>query len=172
MATETKREIKYIVIHCTATPQNASIQSIKEYWKRMKGWGDTPGYHYIIRANGETTQLWPEEKMSNGVYGHNAHGINIAYIGGVDAEGAPLDNRTPYQKESLFNLVVKLCERYPKAVVLGHRDFKGVPKDCPSFDVRKWLKSFIPKVIIKTPDARYVVNISDSKSVGKENNCC
>jgi N-acetylmuramoyl-L-alanine amidase len=160
--TTTKRAIKHIVIHCTATPQNTSIQSIKDYWRRMKGWGDVAGYHYIIRANGEIIKLLEDSKISNGVFGHNASSINVAYIGGVDKNGAPLDNRTLYQKESMFNLIVSLCERYPQAVVLGHRDFKGVMKDCPSFDVKKWLLSFVPNVIVTSPYVKQRVHIADT----------
>lgn len=156
---KTQRTIKHIVIHCTATPQTTTIASIKDYWKRMKGWGEVPGYHYIIRPCGEIVSLWPEEKASNGVYGHNATSLNVAYIGGVDAKGRPLDNRTLKQKEALFNLIVRLCERYPQAIVVGHRDFKGVMKDCPSFDVTTWLRSFVPNVIVKTLSADKTIHV-------------
>jgi hypothetical protein len=36
-------------------------------------------------------------------------------------------------------LVIYMKEKYPKAEVLGHRDFPSVKKECPSFDVKKWL---------------------------------
>jgi N-acetylmuramoyl-L-alanine amidase len=32
-------------------------------------------------------------------------------------------------------------ERYPDAVVLGHRDFPDVVKTCPNFDVMKWMEA-------------------------------
>ncbi len=35
------RNIKYIVVHCTATPTNTTLESIKRYWKEQRGWGDT-----------------------------------------------------------------------------------------------------------------------------------
>ena len=35
-----KRNIKYIVVHCTATAPNTSIESIKRYWKEKRGWGE------------------------------------------------------------------------------------------------------------------------------------
>ena len=41
------RNIKYIVVHCTATPTTTTVESIKRYWKEQRGWGDTPGYHYL-----------------------------------------------------------------------------------------------------------------------------
>lgn len=141
-----KRNIKYIVIHCTATPSNTTISSIKKYWKEQRGWGDTAGYHYIIEANGEVTQLTPEEKNSNGVYQHNSECINIAYIGGIDKQGKPKDTRTKAQEDAMFNLIVRLTEKYKGASVVGHRDFAGVKKACPSFDVKTWLANYTPKL--------------------------
>lgn len=138
------RNIKYIVVHCTATPPTTTVESIKRYWKEHRGWGDTPGYHYLIQRQGTLIQLLDESKNSNGVYLHNSNCINIAYIGGVDKEGKPVDNRSDAQKHSMFDLIVSLTEKYPQAEVLGHRDFPDVHKACPCFDVKKWLKEYEP----------------------------
>lgn len=143
-STSNKRNIKFIVVHCTATPSNTTIDSIKHYWKDVRKWGDTVGYHYIIEADGEVTQLLAEEKNSNGVYAHNSASINMAYIGGVDKEGKPKDTRTNAQKHAMFDLIVQLTEKYKGAKVLGHRDFPNVAKACPSFDVRTWLADYTP----------------------------
>jgi N-acetylmuramoyl-L-alanine amidase len=138
------RNIKYIVVHCTATPPTTTVESIKRYWKEKRGWGDTPGYHYLIQRQGTLIQLLDESKNSNGVYKHNSNCINIAYIGGVDKEGKPQDNLSEAQNHSMFDLIVSLLEKYPQAEVLGHRDFSGVKKACPSFDVKKWLSEYEP----------------------------
>jgi N-acetylmuramoyl-L-alanine amidase len=137
------RNIKYIVVHCTATPPTTTVESIKRYWKEQRGW-DTPGYHYLIQRQGTLIQLLDESKNSNGVYAHNSNCINIAYIGGVDKDGKPQDNRSDAQKHSMFDLIVSLTEKYPQAEVLGHRDFPDVHKACPSFDVKKWLSEYEP----------------------------
>lgn len=134
------RDIKFIVIHCTATPQNTTIDSIKNYWKNVMKW-KSPGYHYIIEANGNMVQLQDEAKPTNGVAGHNSYSIHISYIGGVDKNGKPIDNRTPKQEQQMFKKVLELKEKYPNAVIQGHRDFEGVKKDCPSFDVKQWLNT-------------------------------
>jgi len=139
-----KRNIKYIVIHCSATPSNTTIESIKRYWKEKRGWGDTVGYHYIIKADGEIIQLLDESKNSNGVYAHNSASINVAYIGGIDKAGKPKDTRTRSQENSMFALIVELTERYKGAKPLGHRDFPNVHKACPSFDVKTWLANYTP----------------------------
>ncbi|MBX3164683.1 MAG: N-acetylmuramoyl-L-alanine amidase [Bacteroidetes bacterium] len=141
-----KRNIKYIVVHCTATQPNASIESIKKYWKEKRGWGDTSGYHYIIKANGEVVQLLDEDKNSNGVYKHNSECINVAYIGGIDKAGKAKDTITRAQENSLFDLVVRLTEKYQGAEICGHRDFPNVHKDCPSFDAKTWLKNYQPDI--------------------------
>ena len=138
------RNIKYIVVHCTATPQTTTLESIKRYWKEERGWGYTPGYHYLIQRQGTLIQLLDESKNSNGVYAHNSNCINLAYIGGIDKDGKPHENLSDAQNHSMFDLIVSLTEKYPQAEVLGHRDFAGVKKACPSFDVKKWLSEYEP----------------------------
>lgn len=127
------RTIQYLVVHCTATPQTTTVSAIQNYWRRNLGWKN-PGYHFIILADGSYRQLQPIEKPANGVKGFNKGSIHIAYIGGVDAANRPADNRTPAQKRTLFKLLKELKAQFPRAVVLGHRDFRGVTKACPSFD--------------------------------------
>ncbi len=139
------RTIKYIVVHCTATPPETSIESIKNYWKQYLGWKN-PGYHYIIKRNGDIINLFPEDKVSNGVKGYNKNSVHISYIGGVDKNNNPIDNRTDEQLHAMFNKLVELSEKYPTATILGHRDFPGVTKMCPSFDVKEWLKNYTPDV--------------------------
>jgi N-acetylmuramoyl-L-alanine amidase len=141
------RDIKYIVVHCTATVPDTKIESIRKYWKEKLGWKN-PGYHYIIKRNGEIVRLQPENLNANGVAGNNRFAIHISYIGGVDKEGKPVDNRTNAQKHTMFNKLVSLSEKYPGATILGHRDFPGVKKMCPGFDVSEWLKNYTPDLDI------------------------
>lgn len=140
-----KRPVNNIVVHCTGTKASASVESIRSYHKNSLGWKN-PGYHFIIKANGEIVQLLDIEKIANGVKGHNSDAIHIAYIGGISKTGRSVDTRTPAQIESLFNLIIEFAVRYPKAKILGHRDFKGVSKTCPNFDVKSWLSSYIPNI--------------------------
>lgn len=142
-----KRDIKFIVVHCTATTPDAKIQDIQRYWKETLGWKN-PGYHYLTKRNGQVIQLQDESKIANGVKGYNANSIHLSYIGGVDKDGKPKDNRTIEQKEAMFEKLVELSERYPKAQILGHCDFPGVRKACPSFDTRSWLANYEPDMDI------------------------
>ena len=134
------RAITHIVIHCTATPQTATVASIQRYWRENLKWR-SPGYHRIILANGNVVTLQPDNLPTNGVAGHNANSIHISYIGGVDKSGKPVDNRTAAQIASMIALINEYRAKYPNAVVCGHRDFAGVKKACPSFDVKSWLAS-------------------------------
>ena len=115
------RDIKYIVVHCTATPQTATVSSIQNYWKNTLKW-IMPGYHFMIKPDGEIIQLLEIEKISNGVKGFNSVSINISYIGGCEPHGQskqmiPIDNRTPAQKRSLTDLLTKLKKEFPKAII-------------------------------------------------------
>ncbi len=133
------RAIKYLAVHCTATSQTVSISAIQSYWKNQLGW-KMPGYHFIIKPDGQIVTLLPIEQVSNGVQGFNSQTINISYIGGVDAKNVPVDNRTPQQKATLLKLLRELKQKFPTAIIQGHRDFPNVKKACPSFDAKKEYK--------------------------------
>lgn len=134
------RNIEYIAVHCTATPQTTSISSISNYWKTTLGW-KMPGYHFIVKPDGEIVQLLDIAKVSNGVGGWNSKLINISYIGGVDSSGKPKDTRTEAQKKAILTKLKELKVLFPKAKIQGHRDFPGVKKACPSFDAKTEYKN-------------------------------
>lgn len=135
------RNIKEIIVHCSAGSQSNTAADIVAYHTRAvskggRGW-TTPGYHYIVEADGNVVNTVAEDRISNGCKGHNATAINVCYIGGVDVTKKglpPVDNRTPAQKASLLALLLKLKAKYPQAKIYGHRDF--APKACPSFDAK------------------------------------
>lgn len=134
------RNITYIVIHCTGTSPGATIESIKKYWRDVKKW-KSPGYHLIIDQFGKITRLAADFEITNGAMGHNQESIHIAYIGGIDRKGKAIDTRSQAQKMAMKKAVIEMKFKYPDAIIQGHRDFDGVKKDCPSFDVKKWLES-------------------------------
>jgi N-acetylmuramoyl-L-alanine amidase len=134
------RNITHIVVHCSATPQNTTIDSIQRFWRSPRpdapnGW-KSPGYHYIIEASGNIVSLLPETMTSNGVAGHNSTCVHICYIGGVDKNNKPMDTRTDEQKAALQSSLELLKRKYPSAIIQGHRDFPNVKKACPSFDAK------------------------------------
>lgn len=132
---EISRNIDYIVVHCTATSPNASVSGIENYWRNTLGW-KSPGYHILIKPNGEFTVLSDFNNVTNGVRGYNSRSIHVSYIGGIDSKANPLDTRTEEQKLLIKLSLKELKAKLPNAIIMGHRDFDGVKKACPSFDAR------------------------------------
>ena len=137
------RKIERIFVHCTAGNQKQTLQQLKDEFIR-KGWKN-PGYHYVVFPDGKLVQLLSEDKVSNGVQGYNSTSINVSYIGGIDKQGRPVDNRTQAQKDSLYNILMYLKQQYPKAHIMGHRDIwvkdsKKWKKWCPCFDAEQEYK--------------------------------
>ncbi len=127
------RTITHIVVHCTATPQTTTVESIQRHWRTVLGWR-SPGYHILVTPSGAALRLAPDSATTNGVRGHNATSLHVSYIGGVDAQGRPRDNRTAEQKATMLRVITEWRSLYGGAKVCGHRDFAGVVKACPSFD--------------------------------------
>jgi N-acetylmuramoyl-L-alanine amidase len=140
MMVEHSREIDHIVIHCAATKAKMDIGADEiRQWHKDKGWNDI-GYHYVIRRNGEVEKGRDESIPGAHVAGHNKHTLGICLVGGLDDEGHPEPNFTDEQMLSLRDLVNQLRLKYAlvNEAIVGHRDFPGVSKACPCFDVRKW----------------------------------
>lgn len=134
------RRIKRIFVHCSASSQRWGIKELQAEFK-SKGWKN-PGYHYVVTSDGGVRQMLAEDKVSNGVQGYNSTAINVAYIGGIDSNGKPIDNRTEGQKTALRSLLKTLKGKYPNAAIMGHRDIWGADKTkwkkaCPCFDARQ-----------------------------------
>lgn len=144
------RKINNLVLHCTATPQSTTPESILRFWKEVNKW-KKPGYHFLILPDGTILNLLPIEEVSNGVAGHNSDSIHISYIGGIDKKGKAIDNRTDAQKTAQICILKDLKKKFPNAEIRGHRDFL-VPgsakwKECPSFDVKTWAASVMDQIM-------------------------
>jgi N-acetylmuramoyl-L-alanine amidase len=127
-----KRDIKEIIIHCSATKENKDFKKddIKK-WHLQRGFSDV-GYHYIIYLDGSVHKGRNDNLVGAHCINHNLKSIGICYIGGVDENGKPKDTRTEKQKESLVSLIRTLKRFYPNAEVYGHCDFDN--KACPCFN--------------------------------------
>jgi N-acetylmuramoyl-L-alanine amidase len=129
------RQIRFIVVHCTATAQTATVASIQRYWREALKWR-SQGYHILITPDGTAHRLAPDSAICNGVAGQNSHSLHVSYIGGVDNRGRAVDNRTEAQKATLLRIVTEWKRQHPNAVIQCHRDFVGVRKACPSFNAK------------------------------------
>lgn len=128
---QTVREIRYIIIHCSAVrPQQTSSAKQIDAWHKARGWRGI-GYHYVVRRDGTIEFGRPESRVGAHCKGYNTHSIGVCYEGGLDIRGNPADTRTAEQKHSLEFLIGYLRMKYPGAEVAGHRKF--AKKACPCF---------------------------------------
>lgn len=132
-----KRAIKYIAVHCTASPQTATVAAIQRYWRDSLGW-ISPGYHLLIEPNGTINRLLDFNGIANGVKGFNKETVHISYIGGIDKAGKPLDNRTAAQKKAILDCINEVIAWSDNKclIIQGHRDFPNAKKACPCFDAK------------------------------------
>lgn len=134
------RRITHLVVHCTATSQGATVAAIQRHWREVLGWRN-PGYHIIVMPDGTPIRLAPDTATANGVAGHNATSLHVSYIGGINAQGRPMDNRTMEQKATMADILRNWKRQHPHAIIQGHRDFPGVRKACPSFNAKEEYKN-------------------------------
>ncbi|MFZ4707826.1 MAG: lysozyme [Bacteroidales bacterium] len=146
------KKLKYLVIHCTATPEffDVSSEQIRHWhldqppygrgWKQI-GYTDLFHLNGVIErlvANNEDANVDPWE-ITNGVVGINSVSRHIVYAGGLSADcETPKDTRTVGQKKALENYVKSFIKVHPDILIAGHNQFAA--KACPSFDVPSWLK--------------------------------
>lgn len=145
--------LKYLVIHCTATPEGRDVTSDEiRRWhtdpvsKGGRGWKQV-GYTDLIHldgtverlvANNEDANVDPWE-ITNGAKGYNTVSRHIVYAGGLASDGKTAkDTRTGEQKEALKQYVLDFRKRFPDVRIIGHNEIAA--KACPSFDVQEWLK--------------------------------
>jgi N-acetyl-anhydromuramyl-L-alanine amidase AmpD len=139
-------KIKYLTIHCAATPEGRdnSADEVRRWdIARFK----QPSYHWVIELDGDMHRHLQDSQRGAHVARANTGNIGICYVGGTEtlnAGGKPKDTRTEAQKRSMRTLVRTYMERYPGIIVRGHRDWPGVAKACPSFDVQDWLDAGMP----------------------------
>lgn len=148
-----KQELKYLVLHCTATPEGRDVSAAEiRRWHTSpvsaggRGWKQV-GYTDLVHLNGSVERLvannedaWVDPwEITNGAKGYNSVSRHIVYAGGVAADGkTPKDTRTAAQKAALEKYVKDFHAAHPKVKIIGHNQVAA--KACPSFDVSAWLR--------------------------------
>ncbi|GAC1560478.1 MAG: N-acetylmuramoyl-L-alanine amidase [Herpetosiphon sp.] len=114
--------IRYIVIHDTELPYNATIAAFQNPKSYVSS-------HYVLRsADGLVTQMVANTNVAYGAgnWYFNIHGINIEHEG-VAIEGAAWYNETLYRTSA--RLVRYLADKYniplDRSHILGHDDVPG-----------------------------------------------
>ena len=144
------RKITLLIVHCSCVRpyQTSSAEQIDEWHKQRvtksgEHWKGI-GYHYVVRRDGSVETGRALEEQGAHCYPYNQHSIGICYEGGLDNIGKETDTRTPKQKKALRNLLEELHERFPKALIVGHRDLVADRK-CPCFNAVKEYWDLQPK---------------------------
>lgn len=132
------REIKMIVIHCSATRCNVSFTPAQlEAAHVARGFRGT-GYHFYITRDGAIHHTRPIEQTGAHAKGFNLHSIGICYEGGLSPDGKPMDTRTTFQRMALLDILGILKKVYPQAVIKGHYQLSAdIHKECPCFDAER-----------------------------------
>lgn len=142
------RQIKQIIVHCTATRPdwwekktiNEQVKEVEKWHVVDRGW-KAIGYHYLIGRNGEVVQGRPIEMIGSHAKGQNKDSIGIALFGGFgsDADDLATEHFTPLQLAAAYDLIRKLQGQYniKNERVIGHNRISS--KACPGFRVQKWL---------------------------------
>lgn len=143
--------LKYLVIHCTATPEGREVSSADiRRWHTSpvseggRGWKQV-GYTDLFHLNGGVERLVDNNEdanvdpweITNGAKGYNSVSRHVVYAGGCDARMQPKDTRTPDQRRAMAKYVKDFHRRFPGVRIIGHNEVAA--KACPSFDVQKWL---------------------------------
>lgn len=138
------RNIKFLVVHCSATRCDASF-SVEQLRRCHLSRGFKGiGYHFYITRDGVVYPCRPLDQPGAHARGFNFHSIGICYEGGLDERSVPADTRTHVQEASLFSLLQDLKRQYPESIILGHYQLSAdIHKVCPCFDARKEYQALI-----------------------------
>ena len=146
-------KLRYLVIHCTATPEGREVSSADiRRWHtspppKGRGWKQV-GYTDMIHLNGKTERLVPNNEdawvdpweVTNGAKGYNSVSRHLVYVGGLASDAkTSKDTRTAAQLKTMAAYVRSFHQRFPEVEIVGHNQVAA--KDCPCFDVPKWLES-------------------------------
>lgn len=134
-------KIRYLTIHCAATPEgrNNSAAEVRQWDIDRFG---QPSYHWVVELDGDAMRHLEDNQRGAHTAGANTGNVGICYVGGttsLNSGAKPKDTRTPAQATTLRRLVAEYRAKYPRIIVRGHRDWPGAAKACPSFDVASQL---------------------------------
>jgi N-acetylmuramoyl-L-alanine amidase len=140
METIQMKTVRYFVIHCTGTD---TTKNAKDFFNA----DETPMFHYVIDRDGDVNKLCSDKQTVNRLPEYDWESIHIAYIGGIDKEGNPFDNRNKLQQEALLYKLIELSLIYHGVNVVGAKDL--CPTEfSPSFDVKQWMKNYEPTLAL------------------------
>lgn len=129
--------IKYLVIHCSDSPNDRDIEAADIHqWHLERGF-DGIGYNHVIQRNGTIENARPHYWEGAHITGHNHHSIGVCLVG--------RDEFTERQYATLKNTLYRLKFRYQGAEIVGHYQLDD-KKTCPNIDIPAWIKANMPGI--------------------------
>lgn len=136
-----KEDVKYIVVHCSATRENMNyLPSQLDRDHRLRGFNGA-GYHFYITKDGYIHSMRPVNVVGAHCKGYNHISLGVCYEGGIKANGEFSDTRTEAQHGSLYTLLRLLKQDFPFAKIVGHRDLSSDKNGDGIIDRRDWVKA-------------------------------
>lgn len=135
-----RENIKYLIIHQTATPKTeTSFEKIKRFHLRQ-GMGNI-AYHYFIEANGRLRKGRNESTAGTHT---KASQMNLKSLGICLAGDFDFEEPEPAQLETLKKLLEFLSSKYqiPRENILGHNEVPGSVTNCPGIKLNEWISKY------------------------------
>jgi len=145
------REIKSVILHCTATTLDKvlTVKEVRRWHVQGRGWSDI-GYHFLIHQDGTIERGRHIDKVGAHTWGNNYGSVGVAYCGGVvkksktvldkekgkdKSRHTPKDTMTKEQEKAFRNLFSMLEVFFGELKLSGHNNHTNA-KACPSFKMR------------------------------------
>jgi N-acetylmuramoyl-L-alanine amidase len=138
--------LSYITLHCAATPEGRNNSAAEVTKWDIDRFGQ-PSYHWVVELDGKAVRTLRDDQVGAHTGGHNTGNIGICTVGGttsLNSGAKPKDTRTPAQKTTVRRLCIQYRVKNPSINILGHNEWPGVTKACPSYSVAAWLKAGMP----------------------------
>lgn len=135
-------KLKYLVIHCTYTPEGREVsrQDIERWHLEERGWSRV-GYSDMIHLDGSLENLVPFDQndevgvweITNGAKGYNSISRHIVYVGGHKFNAI---NEKQIRTLAIYCYYTVL--RHPGIKIIGHNQVSN--KSCPNFNVSEFCR--------------------------------
>lgn len=131
-----RKRTTQLILHCAATPEGRDYDvNFIDRIHKGNGW-NCIGYNYVIYRDGTIHEGRPVDTVGAHASELNYVSVGICYIGGCATDGkTPKDTRTPAQKQSMYELVEYLLDKYHLSLSDVHGHYESAAKACPSFKI-------------------------------------
>lgn len=142
----TKRTFEKVIVHCSATPDDSSVEfdvnDIRR-WHKRRGWSDC-GYHWVITRGGLLQRGRDEILVGAHCRGENYRSVGVCLVGSETYEKTQMDR--------LIELFYSIKNDYKIGVEnwYCHNEFT-TSKTCPGFS-GSFLRNFILESVKNFPE--------------------